>query len=290
MEGVDMSHLENYNKPIDETIKSRVSCRTYQDRLMNEGDKAALLEFCRTINHGLHDEKIVFHLIEYSLTDLKKRKLAGYGIFKNARSFIMGIIEKSEFHNISYGFALEHMVLKATEMGLSTCWIGDFDPYLIKDVPLTSEQAIPAICVIGYAAYKKSLIEKTTRFVLKASRRKDWSKLFFDGNFQTPLTHDSAGRYTEALELLRLAPSSGNTQPWRVVKDKAGGVFHFYKKVAKRRYEKMKLQDIDIGIAMCHFEFGVTRNKLHGRWQRKDPDMQNIPRNTHYMVSWAIEG
>ena len=174
-----MSYFENYNKPIAETIRSRISCRTYKDRLLEENDKIKLLNFCNIVDRGLYGEKVSFHLAEYDAADLKKMKLAGYGIFKNARSFLAGAIERSDFHNASYGYAAEHVVLKATELGLGTCWAGDFDPYLIENIPVTDKQVIPAILWVGYATDRKSIIDKTARFVLRASRRKDWNTLFF---------------------------------------------------------------------------------------------------------------
>jgi nitroreductase len=284
-----MRYLENYSKPIDETIGARVSCRTYQDRLLNEDDKVELLDFCRVVDRGLHEDNISYHFAEYNADDLKKRKLSGYGIFKNARSFLFGAIQRSDLHSMSYGYAMEYVVLKATELGLGTCWAGDFDPYLIKDVPITDKQTIPAILWVGYSTDSKSIIDRTARFVLRASKRRNWVDLFFDGDFDTPLTMSGAGIYKEPLELLRLAPSSRNTQPWRIVKDRGQKGYHFFKKVVNNRFEYRKMHDIDIGIAMCHFELGAMKNKLEGRWRHETPSLRNIPAKTHYMISWTTE-
>jgi nitroreductase len=38
------------------------------------------------------------------------------------------------YHHIDLGIALEHMVLRATEMGLGTCWIGWFNEKNIKKI------------------------------------------------------------------------------------------------------------------------------------------------------------
>ncbi len=282
-----MTYLENYDKPIAETIRSRVSCRTYLDSQLNEDDKVKLLDFCRGVNRGLQNEKVSFHFAEYNAADLKKRKLAGYGFFRNARSLLAGAIERSDFHNVGYGYAMEYVVLKATELGLGNCWAGDFDPYLIKDVPITDKQVIPAILWVGYATDNKSIIDKTARFVLRASRRKDWNSLFFHGDFNTPLIRDGAGPYKEPLELLRLAPSARNSQPWRIVKDGNQRSYHFFKKVVSKHLEDRGMHDIDIGIAICHFELGTAQHELGGKWQRKDPDLKNVPENTHYMISWT---
>lgn len=282
-----MSHLENYNNPIDETIRSRVSSRTYQDRLLTEDDRTKLLNFCSIVDRGLHGERVSFFLAEYEAANFMQRKLAGYGLFKKARSFVVGMIDKTDFCHMSYGHALEHIVLKATELGLGTCWAGDYDQYIVKDIPVVANQIIPAICVVGYAAVKRTFIEKAARLTIQASKRKDWEKIFFNDTFQTPLTSENAGTYAEPLELLRLAPSAGNTQPWRVVKVADRNIFHFFKEVANKRYEQKMLHDIDIGIAMCHFELGAAKNRLPGSWRRVEHGIADVPKGTSYIISWT---
>lgn len=281
-----MSYLQFFSKPIDEIIKGRTSCRTYEDRLIGENDKRRLLDFGRQIDKGLWDEKIAYQLLEFSVDELKEKKMSAYGLFKNLRSFIAGIIDKQDFYHMSYGYAMEHIILKATELGLGTCWAGYFDPHAIEGMKIKENQTIPAIILIGYPADERTIKEKIARFAIRASKRHDWSKLFFLGNFSNPLSIDTAGPYADALELLRLAPSAGNTQPWRIVKDQSKHTYHFFKKVVNPGYERKRLHDMDIGIAMCHFELGAAKNGQDGKWVRNDPQLTVVPKNTIYMVSW----
>ncbi|UCF70524.1 MAG: nitroreductase family protein [candidate division WOR-3 bacterium] len=279
-------YLKYFNKPIDVTIRKRISCRTFADRLIDEKDKEELLTFCQIINTGLRDEKVTYHLAEFGIEALRDRKISAYGLIRNARSFVFGIIDKSDSHNVSYGYAMEHLVLKATELGIGTCWAGYFDPYVTQDVQVHENQAIPAVVIVGYAAETKTIREKVARLAIGASRRHNWQKIFFHGRFDKTLASEAAGPYSEALELLRFAPSSGNTQPWRIVKEKNHNTFHFYKKVINPGYEKKKLHDMDIGIAMCHFELGAEKNGLKGHWVREDPRITPLPDRMHYMISW----
>jgi nitroreductase len=281
-----VSYLKYFNKPIDETIRMRISCRTYEDRLIDQEKKKELLDFCGTMNYGLKGERIEYHLVEFSVEELKDKKLSAYRLFKNVRSLIVGVIDRSESYHTSYGHAVEHVVLKATELGIGTCWAGYFDPYVIKDLKVNENQAIPAVILIGYAAEQQTLLEKIARFAIRASKRHHWNRLFFHGNFDNALSREEAGPHREALELLRLAPSAGNTQPWRIVKEKNQPTYHFLKKVVNPGYEKRKLHDIDIGIAMCHFELGAAKNGLEGHWERIDPRIPNLPVKTTYMISW----
>lgn len=76
--------------------------------------------------------------------------------------------------------------------------------------------------------------------------------------------------------MLRLAPSSINKQPWRVVKkdDK----IHFYFADAKTS------TIIDMGIALCHFHLTALENNLEGELKINDPKIEN--NNLTYVMSW----
>lgn len=39
-----------------------------------------------------------------------------------------------EYHQIDLGIAMEHMVLRATELGLGTCWVGWFREKTVKEI------------------------------------------------------------------------------------------------------------------------------------------------------------
>ncbi len=282
-----MPHLEKFTDPIQGIIESRISCRTYQDRRLTEDDKSRLLAFCAGIRKGLGGEKIMFHLAEHDKRSLKGMNLTYYALFKNALTFIVGIIAQSDFAYVSFGYACEHVVLKATELGLGTCWFGDFNPYLVRNIAVTEDQMIPALCVAGYPAERKTLKEKIARFAIRASRRKDWKELFFKENFAVPLTKDTAGKYTVPLEYLRLAPSSRNTQPWRIVKQENPTRFHFFKRTIKAYCEAKRMHEIDLGIAMCHFELGCAEKNINGIWKAYAHNLDDIPEKTTYIMSWV---
>ncbi len=78
-------------------------------------------------------------------------------------------------------------------------------------------------------------------------------ELFFDGAFDTPLTKEKAESLAIPLEMIRLAPSAVNKQPWRVVV--VDNTVHFYLKRSKgfSKEGKLDMQMIDMGIALCHF-------------------------------------
>ena len=110
--------------------------------------------------------------------------------------------------------------------------------------------------------------------------------MFFVENIHQPLTQEEAGLYAEPLEMLRLAPSSGNTQPWRIVKEQNKNVFHFYKKPVRIKYEIRGLHDLDLGICLAHFELTAIQSQLNGVWKRQESQQPILENELVYMISW----
>ncbi len=131
--------------------------------------------------------------------------------------------------------------------------------------------------------------DRVMRFVAKSANRMDWEKLFFEDSFENPLVQSSLeGKFAEALELVRLAPSAANTQPWRIV-CKNEKTFHFYLDT-KTMYKKSKHHCgyNDMGIAKAHFELAAEANELKGAWKNLQlPDLADD--RYEYMFSWQGE-
>lgn len=62
-------------------------------------------------------------------------------------SLVTGI----EYYQIDLGVAMEHIVLKATELGLGTCWIGWFNEKKIKEIlEIPKTIRVLALLTVGY--------------------------------------------------------------------------------------------------------------------------------------------
>ncbi|WP_293433419.1 nitroreductase family protein, partial [Peptostreptococcus sp.] len=187
------------------------------------------------------------------------------------------------------GYQFENLVLYATDMGLGTVWLaGTFNRKDFKNViEISDEDLFPCICPVGYPGQKRSFIEKITRASLGSKKRKEWDKLFFLDNFSKSLTKEDAGRYADALDMLRLAPSATNAQPWAVVKE--GDKFHFfcnYKNSINNDVKKIK--HLDLGIALSHFHQTAMSDGLNGKLEVEDMDF-DVPENMHYIITYMAE-
>jgi len=273
-----------------DTIKKRVSCRTYKNDPIKERDQQKLRDFLLTNVRGLFGNLVRFELIDLAVKEREEIKtLATYGFIKGASLFIVGAVAKGDRSMEDYGYCMEKNILVATHLGLGTCWLGGtFNRSASASrINQRDDEVVPAITPVGYPKDIKSIMDRAIRFFAKSNSRKAWEELFFCGDTRNPLTRGIAGAYALPLECVRIGPSASNRQPWRVVREKDRDVFHFYISRTPgyaERYPNVSLQDVDMGIAMCHFEVALQEMNQKGKWQK----VQFAPplRGLEYVVSW----
>ena len=124
---------------------------------------------------------------------------------------------------------------------------------------------------------------------LKSDSRLPFEQLFFQDDFQKPLNEAASGKWNLPLEMVRLAPSATNKQPWRVVTEKDR--VHFYEKKTKGYAKESTgdIQKVDLGIALCHFEIAAEESGLEGKFIQLDPEIP-VAENTEYIATFELEG
>ena len=275
--------------PITEIIKKRFSCRTYADKPIEEETLRKLKDIMNSLPAGPFGGKPRLTLINSDSSSPQEWKQLGtYGVIKNARMFVAGAIKDTANAMEDYGYCKELLILRATELGLGTCWLGGTfnSSSFARVINLRKDETLPTISPIGYPAPKKSFTEKMMRGVAGADKRKPWSELFFADNFFTPLTQTQAAIYAGALENIRIAPSASNKQPWRVLYETKQNFFHFYlsRTFSYKLMGIVSMQDIDLGIAMSHFALTLQELDIKGKWLVDC----NAPKekSLDYIVSW----
>jgi nitroreductase len=276
-----------FERQIEELIRARHSIRTYTGGPIDPDLMKKLLEACSSQDRGVFGEPARFTVVEKPFRKDQPVSLGDYGLQKNPRYFFVGAIRKGDRSRESWGYLLEHLVLKATELGLGTCWMGYFNREFFSDFRTEEDELMPTVAVVGVPPEKPRFGERMIRFGIRANSRRDWKALFHLCKFGLPLTREGAGPYANALEMLRWAPSSGNSQPWRVVKDENAHIYHFFLKKVKQNYYAAGMHNVDIGIAMSHFYLAARENGLDGAWRLDDPRLPSLPPGTEYRLSWA---
>lgn len=287
--------MNKFNKPVTEIISERYSCRTYLKRPLEADILGQLLDYCESTQAGPLGNRLRFELVAANSEDSKAlRGLGTYGFIKNAAGFIVGAMLEGQQNLEDFGYLMELIILKATELGLGTCWLGGTfsKSRFARKINLQKAETIPAVTAVGYMADKPRWVDGKIRAAAGSDGRLPWEKLFFDENFEAPFEKEVVGEFGQALEMVRLAPSASNRQPWRIVRD--GDLWHFYLRRTRgyrtNNYAKVlnmaDLQRVDMGIAMCHFELTLREMGMSGQWKVDNPDIAIPVDLTEYSISW----
>lgn len=268
-----------------ELIKKRISVRTYASA--PEKQKIdTITQFIEDNAGNPFGASVRLLLLESEFTP----HLGTYGFIRGAKVFLAGCVKKGGHDLEGFGFEFERAVLYTASLGLGTCWIGGlFTRGAFADALKPQDEHLPAISPVGYAAPKKSLVERAVAAGAKARTRKDFSELFFDGKLGNPI--EAQGALATCLEMVRLAPSASNKQPWRAIRSDSG--LHFYlksdKAYAGNTLLGYSIQRIDMGIAACHFCYAAQQTGIKGRIVFDDPHLLSDAEITSgflYVFSW----
>jgi nitroreductase len=144
-----------------EAIKSRYSCRAYQDKPVEQEKLDKIFEAVRMAPSAknLQDWRFVV------VTD-KVRKQQVADCTNQAKAFGQAAVLMAacsvckdtmrcgqKIAPIDVAIAMEHIALMATELGLATCWIGSFDAEKVGQILEIPENiAIIELMALGYPA------------------------------------------------------------------------------------------------------------------------------------------
>ncbi|WOO87288.1 nitroreductase family protein [Mollicutes bacterium LVI A0039] len=261
-------------KNITEVIKSRESTRNYQ----KDADLTSKLALLETYINELNTQtgpfgNIVRVTIVSSTADSSQMKLGTYGMIKGANHYLVVTVSEAPNYLLDVGYQFEKVILYATSIGLSTVWMGGtFSRKHFRKALGDDQVEMPIVSPIGIKSENPRLV---TKYLIKSKNhiRKPFADLFFESDGTTPLAYIENDPYMAALELVRIAPSAMNKQPWRVVKD--ADDYHFYSA------SKLPTSDIDLGIAICHFDLRLNDSGIFGSFT-------NCPNDTlsDYVVTW----
>lgn len=281
--------MVHYDEPVTDLIRRRRSWRSYLDEPLPPEQTVQINRFVESLDSPPFGTGVRFGLVDAHLPE-KKRMPGTYGVVKGARHILIGAMKSSPMGFEDFGYSFESIILFCTQLGLGTCWMGGtFNrSHFGALFGLKDGEVIPAVSPVGHPASSRTILDSL--FVLGAGSRgrKPFGELFFSKDFSNPLGEPQAGSYAQVLEMVRLAPSAGNKQPWRIVA--AGSSFHFFlarSALYGKIFPEADLQRIDMGIAMFHFESAARASGLAGSWQRMDPSPGiHHPPHVEYRLSW----
>ena len=284
-------------KTVVECIRQRFSCRKYLEQPMPLETRWKLDRFIASLPAGPFGGRASFQLVAADETDRNALKTLGtYGFIQGATGFIVGTSSAGDKNLEDYGYQMEQIILYATSLGLGTCWLGGSftRSSFAKKINASKGALIPAVTAIGEIIDVEKARNGLLRRQIRADQRLPWEQLFFDQAFNIALSKQAANIYALPLEMLRIGPSASNKQPWRVLRDE--NAWHFYLKRTKgyragslNRFLRIAdIQRLDMGIAMCHFEWTARELGLSGQWMAAEPFVKKPDALTEYTVSWVV--
>lgn len=263
-------------------IRKRRSVRTFDGKALPLAQADRILEFAESAAnpYGIP--------IEWKLLDAERDGLRS-PVIVGTNLWIAGKAKRVRHAAEAFGYSFEKAVLFAEEMGVGTTWIaGTMNRSAFENaMAVAADEVLPCVSPLGYPAKKMSFRELMMRKGIKANTRKEFEEICFDGDFNTPLSPKKAGKLRLPLEMVRLAPSAVNRQPWRIVVQ--GDRVHFYQKSDKRfvAADGWDIQRIDMGIALCHFALGAEEEGLSVIFLQEDPALA-VPEDVFYVASYAL--
>ncbi len=242
-----------------EAIFRRLSRRTFTPQLPEEEKLTRLEQVCREFRPF---PEVRSELVRSSPETVFRGLLGKYGRVKGALMYIafIGRMDSPRVQEAA-GYTGEGVILEATALGLSTCWVGGFfRPENVRiQVDVQESEKVLSVTPIGYAPGHKDPKERLFSGVIRSSHRRPLSSLVSTGTVPT--------RLEKAFDAARLAPSAQNRQPWRFRIENNTIVITTDKTFSTSSISKR----LDCGIAMLHFELGARAAGIAGEWEILPP-------------------
>jgi len=166
-----------------------------------------------------------------------------YGMFSGVNDYICLIANENDHAAAErLGYYGELLVLQATTMGLSSCWVGGM--YSRSDMPvkLSENESVVCAIIVGKSAEKESFKEKLIYSI--THRKSKRSEEMLESDSPVP------DWFMRGMEAVQKAPSAIHRQPV-IFSYKNGKVSAYVKDISA------PLMAFDFGIAKAHFELGT---------------------------------
>jgi len=163
---------------VKDAIKGRRSVRKYKRTQISGLVMEELLDSMRLSPSSSNEQR--WSIIVVTDAELRDKLVSASGNQKfvgECSAYLVGVIDRGDdFRTIDLAIALDHLTLRAVEMGLGTCWIGDFDPDEVsKILGIPKDKEVPICMTLGYPALSPG-----------ARKRKKLSELFHSDRWDNP--------------------------------------------------------------------------------------------------------
>lgn len=167
------------------------------------------------------------------------RNIFAYGKFKNAQNYIIISAPKGARNSRLCGFEGERLVLALQSLGLNSCWVGL--SYSKNSDVFNIPQGHKIRCVISFGYGSSQGSERSSKSIEQLSN----------------YTADSPQWFANAIRNVMLAPTAINQQKFFFSLQEDNSV------IAKPRFSLVGYTEIDLGIAILHFNLAAPDHTIH---------------------------
>lgn len=144
-----------------ELVKQRYSCRAYKPLGVEKEKLDYILECVRLAPSAVNKQPWRFRIVSKEEDKVRLQQCYNRDWFKTAPMYVVASVLHDEewvrsdgkhHGDIDIAIAVEHLCLAATEQGLATCWVCNFDAVLCKELFNLPDNEEPAVLIpLGYA-------------------------------------------------------------------------------------------------------------------------------------------
>jgi len=157
-----------------DAIATRKSVRAYLDKPVEEEKLNAVLEAARLAPSASNRQEWRFVIVREKEARNKVAMAAGQQMFIAQAPVIIAACAETDGHLMSCGepcypidvaIALDHLILRAVELGLGTCWIGKFNADEVKKIlGIPDEIKVVQLMPLGYPLEPAAVQKKRRAF------------------------------------------------------------------------------------------------------------------------------
>jgi nitroreductase len=138
---------------VQDAIKARRSIRKYERKQIPDDVLSSLLEAARLAPSSNNKQRWSMVVVTDDATKHKLVAASGNQKFVGECSaYIVAVCDPgASYSAIDIAISLDHLSLRAVELGLGTCWIGFFEADKVRDVlGIPADRDIPVCMTLGY--------------------------------------------------------------------------------------------------------------------------------------------
>lgn len=261
-------------------INKRCSIREFENKTIPDSTIRKILDFYTNCDK-FTDAKTKVMILEHDAVYPVIKDIAGYhNLMIDAPHYLLIFSEEQKDAMKNVAYIGEQLILKATELGVSNCWITLNDRALTKErLHASCELPLAALIALGYGeekfktvnplkygeAYINSNMEATSPFV--SSRLAVEDIVFVDKwGEKADYSYIENSGLQEVFYYARLAPSALNLQPWRYLIAKNKLI------LAVKKSDSEYNDEISAGIQMLYFKLVFEQNLTAFEWTTGAPE------------------